>query len=158
MLFYFVIFVRKVFSCSKRMMLNNFVIDFFPIPYTAFEIKTLTQNFAARWRCKGFHCVARGHFTIHRYHFYDYSSFRSEIIGVATDFGRYTVLSHSADNAYLSFYICNSYVICIFLSLCAMASLYITKSLSYLPLAKLVLLHLSLCHVKYSFLSQLFPM
>ena len=91
-LFYCVIFVRKMFSCSKSMMLNNFVIDFFLVSCTVFEIKTLTQNFTARWRCKWFHCVvAHGHFTIPRHQFYDYSFFRLEIIGVATDFSGHTV-------------------------------------------------------------------
>ena len=48
-------------------------------PYL-FEIKTLTQNFATWWLCKWFHCVAHGHFTIPRQHFYGCGSFRLEII------------------------------------------------------------------------------
>ena len=47
-LFIYITFVHKIFSCSKSMMLNKFVIDFFPISCTVFEIKTLTQNFSAR--------------------------------------------------------------------------------------------------------------
>ncbi|GBN81505.1 hypothetical protein AVEN_39291-1 [Araneus ventricosus] len=42
------------------MMLNNFVIDFFPVYRTAFEIRTLTPNFAARWRLEG---ESAGHFS-----------------------------------------------------------------------------------------------
>ena len=76
------------------MMLNKFVIDFFLVCRTIFEIKTLVQNFAARWRCKWFHCVAHDHFTIPRYHFYSYIAFRLEIIGVATDFSGHTVFKH----------------------------------------------------------------
>ena len=91
MLFYCVIFVRKMFFCSKSIMLNNFVIVIFLVSCTVFEIKTLTQNFAARWRCEWFHCVAHDHFTILKHHFHDYSSFRLEIIGVATDFSGHTV-------------------------------------------------------------------
>ena len=45
-LFYCVIFVRKMLSCSKSMVLNNFVIDFFPVYCTVFEIKMLIQNFS----------------------------------------------------------------------------------------------------------------
>ena len=90
-LFIYIIFVRKIFSCSKSMMLNKFVIDFFPVTQTIFEIKMLTLNFAARWCCKWFHCVAHGHFTRPRHHFYDYSSFHLEIIGVATDFSGHIV-------------------------------------------------------------------
>ena len=44
-LFYCVIFVRKMFSYSKSMMLTNFVIDFFPVSCTVFEIKMLGPKF-----------------------------------------------------------------------------------------------------------------
>ena len=77
-------FVRKIFSCSKLMMLNNFVIYCFLVSCTVFVIKTLTQNFVARLRRKWFHCVAQDHFTVPRPHFYDFSSFYLEIVGVAT--------------------------------------------------------------------------
>ena len=90
-LFIYIIFVHKIFSCSKSMMLNKFVIDFFSVSQIVFEIKTLTQNFSARWSCKWFHCVAHGHFTRFRHHFYDCISFRLEIIGVAMDLSRHTV-------------------------------------------------------------------
>ena len=90
-LFYCVIFVHKMFTCSKSMMLNNFVIDFFPVSCTVFEIKTLTQNFDTGKHCKWFHCLAHGHFTIPRHHFYKYSSFRLEIIRVAMDLSGHTV-------------------------------------------------------------------
>ncbi|GBM22750.1 hypothetical protein AVEN_81504-1 [Araneus ventricosus] len=43
------------------------------------------------WRCKRFPCLEHGNFTIPRPHFYDYSSCRSEIIGVTTDFRGHTV-------------------------------------------------------------------
>ena len=93
-LFIYVIFVCKMLSCSKSMMLNKFVIDFFPVTHTIFEIKTLTRNFAARWCCKWFHCVAHGHFTRPRHHFYDYSSFHLEIVEVATNFSGHIVYFH----------------------------------------------------------------
>ena len=80
-LFYCIIFVLKMFSCSKTIMLNKFVIHLFPISCIIFEIKTLTQNFAARWHCKRFQCVAHGHFTLTRHYFYNYSSFLLEIKG-----------------------------------------------------------------------------
>ena len=86
-----IIFVRKTFSCGKSMILNKFVIDFFPVSRTVFEIKTLIQNFSARWSCKRFHCVAQSHFNRSRHHFYDYSYFHLKIIGVATDFSGHTV-------------------------------------------------------------------
>ncbi|GBN74735.1 hypothetical protein AVEN_261084-1 [Araneus ventricosus] len=63
--------------CNKSMMLNNFVMDIFPVFCTVFEIRTLTPNFAARWRCKRFPCVTHGNFTIPIPHFYEYSSRRS---------------------------------------------------------------------------------
>ncbi|GBN02182.1 hypothetical protein AVEN_173491-1 [Araneus ventricosus] len=47
-LFICTIFVRKMFFCNKSMMLKNFVIDFFPVFRTVFEIRTLTTNFAFR--------------------------------------------------------------------------------------------------------------
>ncbi|GBM74204.1 hypothetical protein AVEN_203405-1 [Araneus ventricosus] len=50
----FNITVRKVSPLTKSMMLNNFVIDFFPVIPTVFEIRTLTPNFATRWHCKRF--------------------------------------------------------------------------------------------------------
>ncbi|GBM39313.1 hypothetical protein AVEN_171392-1 [Araneus ventricosus] len=87
----FNITVWKVSSLTKSMMLNNFVIDFSPVYSTIFEIRTLTPNFADRWRCKRLSCVAHGNFTYPSAHFYDYSSCRSEIIGVTTDLSGHTV-------------------------------------------------------------------
>ena len=115
-LFICVIFVRKIFSCSKLMMLNNFDNDFFPLSCTVFELKTLTQNFAARWRCKGFHCVAHGHFTMPRYHFHDDSSFRSKIFGVATDFRGHTEYWAMLGNDYKCIFDYVSWFISIILS------------------------------------------
>ena len=85
------IFVRKIFFCNKSMMLNNFIIDFFPVSCTVFEIKTVTPNLATRWRCQWFPCIAHGNFTIPRSNFDDYSSCRSEIIRVTTDLNGHTV-------------------------------------------------------------------
>ena len=93
-LFIYIIFVRKIFSCSKSMKLNKFVTDFCLVSRTIFEIKTLTQNFSGRWSWKRFHCVAHGHITRPKHHFYDYSFFRLEIIGVATDISEHTVYTH----------------------------------------------------------------
>ncbi|GBN19974.1 hypothetical protein AVEN_149228-1 [Araneus ventricosus] len=90
----FNITIRKVSSLTKSMMLimlNKFVIDFFLVYGTVFEIRTLTSNFVIRWRCKRFPCVADDNFTTPRPHFHDYSSCRSEIIGVTTDFSGHTV-------------------------------------------------------------------
>ena len=70
-LLYCVIFVLKMFSCSKSMTLNNFVVDFFPVSCTVFEFSV------------------------------------SEIIGVATDLSRHTVLRAiccSCHNTYRNVY------------------------------------------------------
>ena len=91
------IFVCKIFFCNKSMMLNNFIIDFFPVSCTVFEIKTVTPNLATRWYCQWFPCIAHGNFTIPRPNFYDYSSCRYEIIGVTTDFNGHTVFSLSSN-------------------------------------------------------------
>ena len=73
------------------MMLNKFVTDFFPVSRIVLEIKTLTVNFSARWSCKWFHCVTHRQFTRPKHHFYDYSSFRFEIIGLVTYFSGHTI-------------------------------------------------------------------
>ena len=78
-------FLCKLFSCSKSMMLNKFVTDIFSVSRPVFEIKTITQNFAAKWCYKRFYCVAHGHFTLPRHLSCDYCSFRLKIIGMATD-------------------------------------------------------------------------
>ena len=77
---------QDIFFCNKSMMLNNFIIDFFPVSCTVFEVKIVTPNLATRWRCQWFPCIEHGNFTIPRPNFYDYSSCSSEIIGVTTDF------------------------------------------------------------------------
>ena len=89
--FHFCQFCAQDVFCIKSIMLNNFVIHLFPASCTFFEIETLTQNFAARLRSKWFHCVAHVHLSIPRHHFYDYSCFHLEIVGVATDFSGHTV-------------------------------------------------------------------
>ena len=76
---------------TKPMLLINFVIDFFTVSCAVFEIKTVTPNLVTRWRCNRFPWIAHGNFTIPRPNFFDYSSCRSEIIGVTTDFSRHTV-------------------------------------------------------------------
>ena len=83
--------VWKMSFLTKSMLLINFVIDFIPVSCTAFEIKKVTPNLIARWRYNRFPWIALGNFTIPRPNFYDYSSCRSEIIGVATDFSGHSV-------------------------------------------------------------------
>ena len=90
-LFTCIIFLFKMLSYRKMMMLNKFIHDFFFVSRTVLEIKTLTQNFSARWNCRQFHCVAHDNFTRPTQHFYDYSFFHLEIIWVVTDFSRDTI-------------------------------------------------------------------
>ena len=81
------------FLCARYFLVVNrwcwisLSLTFFPVSRIVFEVKTLTQNFSARW----FYCVAHGLFTRPRHHFYDYSSFCLEIIRVAKDFSTHTV-------------------------------------------------------------------
>ena len=75
------IFVRKIFFCNILMMLNNFMIDFFPVSCTVFEIKTVTPNFATRWCCQLFPCIAHGNFTIPRPNFYDLALAVQKLLG-----------------------------------------------------------------------------
>ena len=90
-LHYFSTMFNKIFSCSKSMMLNKIVINFFLRISHRYEIKTLTPNFSTRWSCKRFDCVGHVHFTRPRLLFSDYSSIRLEIIALATDFSHCTV-------------------------------------------------------------------
>lgn len=43
----------------------------FFVSLTIIEIRSVTQQFSAEWRCKGLHQLAHRHFTISKYHIYD---------------------------------------------------------------------------------------
>ncbi|GBL96826.1 hypothetical protein AVEN_118949-1, partial [Araneus ventricosus] len=73
------IIALKVSFRTKSKKVYNFVIDFFPVSCTVFEIETLTQLFIARWRCSRSHRVAYGHFTIPRHHVYGNICRRSQV-------------------------------------------------------------------------------
>ncbi|GBM16617.1 hypothetical protein AVEN_88956-1 [Araneus ventricosus] len=71
--------VRNVSFRTKSRVLYNFLIDFFLVPFTVYEIGPLIPKFADRWRCKLSHRVAHNLFTIPGHQLYGLSCHRLEV-------------------------------------------------------------------------------
>ena len=78
--------MRKMGICNRSMTMNNILDDFSPVSRTIFLINTVIPNLAAKRHCNRFPSVVHCNCSVTRPRFYDYSSLRSEIMGLITDF------------------------------------------------------------------------
>ena len=87
----FYIHVNEVFFCTKSITFYNFIINFFCLSRTFFEIRKLILQFSTRWHCEQSHSVAHIQFTILRHNIYRNSKSHSEIKRVTRNFSGHTV-------------------------------------------------------------------